>query len=56
MKATFDIDIEGTDGDYTIVSASKLPLKEEFVEQIETLEEIIGEAKAITITFKEEKQ
>lgn len=56
MKPTFDIDIEGTDGDYTIVSASKLPLKEEFVEQIETLEEIIGEAKTITITFKEEKQ
>lgn len=56
MTTEFDIDINGTDGDYTLVSATKLPLQDEFVEQLTDLERILGDIKTITITFKEDKR
>lgn len=56
MKTTFDIDIVGTDGDYSLNAASKMPLKDGFVEQVKQLERIIGDTKQIIITFKEDKK
>jgi hypothetical protein len=56
MKTTADIDIQCTDGDYTLVSATKLPIQDEFVEQLTDLERILGDIKTITITFKEDKR
>ena len=56
MKTSFDIVIKGEAGKYTLDTATVLPLKDEFVEQIETLEMILGDTKEITITFKEDKR
>lgn len=56
MTTTFDIDIIGTDGDYSLNSATEMPMKDGFVEQVKDLEHILGETKQIIITFKEDKK
>ena len=56
MTKAFDIKIKCEAGNCTLDTATILPLKDEFVEQVKTLEMIIGDTKEITITFREDKQ
>ena len=52
MEKKFNIKFEGENGQFELEDATRLPFKEEFVEQMDSVEYYCGALKKVTITFK----